>query len=535
MTTSNRDFVLVNGLQIGGYLTSVNGSTPSNGQLLIGDATNGRFSLGTLASTNGLTVSNSAGGISITSNATNLNSASTIVARDASGNFSAGTITGNLTGVASSATVLATPRTINGVAFDGSANISFTTDAVPEGTTNLYFTNARVSGAAPVQSVFGRTGTVVLTSPDVTGALGYTPINPSTIGANGGLATLDVTGKVPLSELPAAIVGGLNFKGTWDASINSPTLVSSTGTNGAMYKVATAGTTAIDGISQWNVGDIIVFDGTTWDKIDGISSEVVSVFGRTGAVVLQSTDVITALGSQTKNTFLAAPTAANGAVTFRGISASDLPLATASTIGGVSVSTGLTVTAGVLTANVVTVAGRSGAVVLNIADVTGAAPLASPVFTGNPTAPTPVTTDNDTSIATTAFVNNALASAGLTPGGGTATFNGPIIVKQATIDTSLTSTADTNADVIYSVAVTGASTAKFLVQVVDASNNMQSEEVIVITDATNTWLTSYGIVLSNGSLGSVSAQVTTGNLQLVFTSITNTAKTIKVAVISLTQ
>ena len=40
----------------------------------------------------------------ITSNATSANTASTIVARDASGNFSAGTITANLTGTASSAT-----------------------------------------------------------------------------------------------------------------------------------------------------------------------------------------------------------------------------------------------------------------------------------------------------------------------------------------------------------------------------------------------------------------------------------------------
>jgi hypothetical protein len=37
------------------------------------------------------------------------------------------------------------------------------------------------------------------------------------------------------------------------------------------------------------------------------------------------------------------------------------------------------------------------------------APLASPALTGNPTAPTPATGDNDTSIATTAFVQAALA------------------------------------------------------------------------------------------------------------------------------
>jgi hypothetical protein len=41
------------------------------------------------------------------------------------------------------------------------------TDAVPEGTTNLYFTTARAAAAAPVQTVAGRSGTVTLTKSDV--------------------------------------------------------------------------------------------------------------------------------------------------------------------------------------------------------------------------------------------------------------------------------------------------------------------------------------------------------------------------------
>jgi len=41
---------------------------------------------------------------------------------------------------------------------------------------------------------------------------------------------------------------------------------------------------------------------------------------------------------------------------------------------------------------------------------TDVAPVASPAFTGNPTAPTPSPGDNDTSIATTAFVQAALAA-----------------------------------------------------------------------------------------------------------------------------
>ena len=56
--------------------------------------------------------------------ATDANTASAIVARDASGNFTAGTITAALSGNASTATTLATARNIAGQSFDGSANIS---------------------------------------------------------------------------------------------------------------------------------------------------------------------------------------------------------------------------------------------------------------------------------------------------------------------------------------------------------------------------------------------------------------------------
>jgi hypothetical protein len=56
--------------------------------------------------------------------ATDLNTASKVVARDASGNFAAGTITAALTGNASTATTLQTARTIGGVSFNGAADIN---------------------------------------------------------------------------------------------------------------------------------------------------------------------------------------------------------------------------------------------------------------------------------------------------------------------------------------------------------------------------------------------------------------------------
>lgn len=63
------------------------------------------------------------------------------------------------------------------------------------------------------------------------------------------------------------IVGEVVYQGTWNATTNSPALTSGTGTNGQYYRVATAGTTTIDGVSEWNVGDLILFNGVIWERI----------------------------------------------------------------------------------------------------------------------------------------------------------------------------------------------------------------------------------------------------------------------------
>jgi hypothetical protein len=84
--------------------------------------------------------------------------------------------------------------------------------------------------------------------------------------------------------------GGLVYQGTWNASTNTPTLASGTGTNGYYYLVSTAGSTNLDGITDWQIGDWLLFNGTAWQKIDQ-SNLVTSVAGRTGAVVLSNTDI----------------------------------------------------------------------------------------------------------------------------------------------------------------------------------------------------------------------------------------------------
>jgi hypothetical protein len=112
----------------------------------------------------------------------------------------------------------------------------------------------------------------------------------ATKGVANGVASLDGSGTVPVSQLPAAVVGALSYQGTWNASTNTPTLTSSVGTKGYYYVVSVAGSTNLNGITDWQVGDWAVYNGSIWQKIDNTDA-VTSVNGYTGTVVLTTTDV----------------------------------------------------------------------------------------------------------------------------------------------------------------------------------------------------------------------------------------------------
>lgn len=66
--------------------------------------------------------------------------------------------------------------------------------------------------------------------------------------------------------------GGLDYKGLWNANTNSPALASGVGTKGDYYVVGVPGTTNLDGINDWHLGDWAVFNGTVWQKIDNSES-----------------------------------------------------------------------------------------------------------------------------------------------------------------------------------------------------------------------------------------------------------------------
>ena len=174
---------------ITGTATGVDGSgnvsiaTTYNNDVVLGTDTSGNYVSTGAVSGNGLSGSASAEGatFTVTSNATNLNTASTIVFRDASGNFSAGTITaaltGDVNGNATTASAWQTGRTLSltgdvtgSTTIDGSGNASISTTigansvALGTDTTGNYVQQGATSGNGISGSVNSEGGTFTVTS-----------------------------------------------------------------------------------------------------------------------------------------------------------------------------------------------------------------------------------------------------------------------------------------------------------------------------------------------------------------------------------
>jgi len=177
-------------------------------------------------------------------------------------------------------------------------------------------------------------------------------------------------GKVKLSQLPDSVLGQVEYKGTWNASTNTPDLTTVL-PSGKYYITSVAGT--FNSVA-FEIGDWILSNGITWDKVDNTDA-VSSVNGMTGNVVITKntislgnvdntsdaskpistatqtalnnkantattlsgygiTDAISSTASQTAKYVLIAPNSANGSPTFRALIESDLPTLAISKISG---------------------------------------------------------------------------------------------------------------------------------------------------------------------------------------------------------
>jgi len=122
----------------------------------------------------------------------------------------------------------------------------------------------------------------------LTGSAGIVSSVP--LGGANGVATLDSSGKVPLSQLPASVV---TYLGTWNAATNTPTLANGTGDVGDLYICNVAGTVNFGaGPITFAVGDWVIYNGSQWQKSAGQNGTVTSV-----AVTSTGNDAISITGS----------------------------------------------------------------------------------------------------------------------------------------------------------------------------------------------------------------------------------------------
>jgi hypothetical protein len=211
--------------------------------------------------------------------ATNANTASAIVARDASGNFTAGTITSALTGTASSATALATARTIQGVSFDGTANITVATAGSGISVTGTAIANTgvlsvngstgAVTGIAPTASptftgtLSGSVGSFSSTLSDIVGNVRSIPQNAQTAAYT--LAATDNGQHISITTggvtVPSAIFTAGQVVTIFNNSASSQTIAQ--GTSVTLRQAGTA-STGNRTLAQYGVATILCVASNTF-------------------------------------------------------------------------------------------------------------------------------------------------------------------------------------------------------------------------------------------------------------------------------
>ena len=114
-------------------------------------------------------------------------------------------------------------------------------------------------------------------------------VNSLGINVPSGIPQLDGSGKILVSQLPNSV---MEYKGSWNAATNTPTLADGTGNAGDVYLCNVAGTVNFgSGPIAFFVGDQVIYSGTIWQRASGATGTVSSV------AVTESGDALTITGS----------------------------------------------------------------------------------------------------------------------------------------------------------------------------------------------------------------------------------------------
>jgi trimeric autotransporter adhesin len=540
---------------LNGNATTANTSTNFTGSLS-GDVT-GTQSATVVSFVGGSTASAVNTATIAANNATNVNTASTIVKRDASGNFSAGTITANLTGTATNAT-----NAVNAVNFTGSLSgdvtgtQSATVVSLVGGSTASAVNSATIAAnnatnVNTASTIVKRDASGNFSAGTITGNLNGTATNATTAVNFTGSLSGDVTGTQ--SATVVSLVGGSTA-----SAVNSATVAANNATN-----LNTASTIVKrDASGNFSAGTITAtLNGTATNATTAVNFSGSLSGDVTGT---QSATVVSLVGGSTASAVNSATVAANNATN----------LNTASTIVKRDASGNFS--AGTITANLTGTA-TNATTAVNFSgslsgDVTGTQSATVVSLVGGSTASAvnsaTIASNNATNVNTASTIVKRDASGNFSAGTITANLTGTATNATTAVNFSGSLSGDvTGTQSATVVSTVGGSTASAVNTATVAANNatnLNTASTIVKRDASgnfsagtitatlsgnatnvtgvvavanggtgNNTLTSNGVLVGNGTAAvSTSKAAPTGNFVGTTDTQTLTNKTLTLPIIS---
>lgn len=328
---------------VGSAITSLTGDVSATGP---------GAAAATVNSVGGQSAANIASATVAANAATSSNTASTIVKRDASGNFSAGTITANLTGTATNATTA--------VNFSGSLSGDVTGT---QSATVVSFVGGQTSTAVAAATVEVGAATSINTPGTLVERDGSGNFSAGTITAtlNGNASNITATTNTTLTTLSSLSLPGSQITGNISGNSANVTGTVAIGNGGTGQTTANAGFNALSPMTT--VGDMIYENATpTATRLPiGSTGQLLTVVGGvpawaspatngtvtsvalstpgvlytvSGSPVTTSGTLTLNLISQAANTVFAGPTTgASAAPTFRALVSADIPILNQNTTG----------------------------------------------------------------------------------------------------------------------------------------------------------------------------------------------------------
>lgn len=164
----------------------------------------------------------------------------------------------------------------------GSGTVKSVNNESPDANGNVQIDIADIPGLEQALEDAGKVKTVNNIQPDAAGniqlsAADVGAVSLTVVGQPNGVPSLDSNGWVPMSQLPPGIIGGLQYQGTYDAATDTPPLPAPAQSNKGWYWVVSEAGTQ-QGLDL-RIGDWVVSNGTSYDKIDNQEGRVLSVNG----------------------------------------------------------------------------------------------------------------------------------------------------------------------------------------------------------------------------------------------------------------